>query len=57
LLWAIVVELHPLNWACAQAVRRISDNVTIKVLEEQRVCVCEILLPTLKKVYRDISIA
>ena len=25
-VWALVVELHPLNWARAQAVRRISDN-------------------------------
>ena len=38
-LWALVVELHPLNWACAQTVRRISDKVTMKELEEQRVCV------------------
>jgi len=37
-LWALVVELHPLNWARPQAVRRISDKVTIKELEEQRVC-------------------
>ena len=39
-LWALVVELHRLNWARAQAVRRIGDKVTIKELEEQRVCVC-----------------
>jgi len=39
-LWALVVELHPLNWARAQAIRRISDKVTMKELEEQRVCVC-----------------
>jgi hypothetical protein len=39
-LWALVVELHPLNWACAQAVWRISDKVTMKVIEEQRACVC-----------------
>jgi hypothetical protein len=37
LLWSLVVELHPLNWACAQAVRRINDKVTMKELEE-RVC-------------------
>jgi len=43
-LWALVVELHPLNWARAQAVRRISDKLTMKELEEQgaraRMCVC-----------------
>jgi hypothetical protein len=39
-LWALVVELHPLNWARAQAVRRISDKAIMKELEEQRVCVC-----------------
>ena len=40
-LWALVVELHPLNWERAQAVRRISDKVTMKELEERaRVCVC-----------------
>ena len=39
-LCALVVELHPLNWARAQAVRRISDKVTMKELEKQRVCVC-----------------
>jgi hypothetical protein len=38
-LWAFVVELHSLNWAHAQAVRRVSDKVTMKDLEEQRVCV------------------
>jgi len=38
--WALVVELHLLNWACAQVVRLISDKVTMKELEEQRVCVC-----------------
>ena len=37
-LCALVVELHPLNWASAQAVRRISDKVTMTELEE-RVCV------------------
>ena len=45
-LWALVVALHPLNWAHAQAVRRISDKVTMKVLEEKRVCMFEILLQT-----------
>jgi hypothetical protein len=45
-LWALVIELHPLNWARAPAVRRISDKVTTKELEEQRVYVCEILLQT-----------
>jgi len=45
-LWALVVEHHPLNWARAQAIRRIGDTVTVKELEEQRVCVCEILLQT-----------
>jgi hypothetical protein len=41
-LWALVVELHPLNWARAQAVCRISDNMTMKEFEVQRarVCVC-----------------
>jgi hypothetical protein len=39
-LWALVVELHPLNWVCAQAVGRIRDKVTMKELEEQRVCEC-----------------
>jgi len=39
-LWTLVVELQPLNWARVQAVRRISDRVTMKELEEQRVCVC-----------------
>jgi len=29
-LCALVVELHPLNWALATVVRRISDNVTMK---------------------------
>ena len=28
-LWELVVELHPLNWACAQTVRWISDKVTV----------------------------
>jgi hypothetical protein len=44
-LWALVVELHPLNGAHAQAVRRISDKVAMKELEEQCVCVkfcCEL---------------
>ena len=43
-LRALVVEPHPLNWARAQAVRQISDKLTMKELEEQRaracVCVC-----------------
>jgi len=39
-LWPLVIKLHPLNWVCAQAVRWISDKVTMKELEEQRVCVC-----------------
>jgi hypothetical protein len=30
LLWALVVKLHPLNWACAQAVRWISDKEEIQ---------------------------
>jgi hypothetical protein len=29
-LWALVVELHPLNWARAQAVRRTSDKEEIQ---------------------------
>ena len=37
-LWALVVELHPLKWAHAQAVRQINDKVTMKELEE-RECV------------------
>jgi len=36
-LWALVVELHLLNWARAQAVCWISDKVTMKELEQ---CVC-----------------
>jgi len=39
-LWALVVELHPLIWAPEQAARRISDQLTMKELDEQRVCVC-----------------
>ena len=41
-LWALVVELHPLNSARAQALCRISDKVKMKDLEEQcvRACVC-----------------
>jgi hypothetical protein len=44
-LWAVVVELHPLNWARAQAVYRIRENVTMTELEERararaRVCMC-----------------
>jgi hypothetical protein len=43
-LWALFFELQPLNWACAQATRRVSDKVTMKELEEQRarvrLCVC-----------------
>jgi hypothetical protein len=38
-LRALVVGLHKLNWARAQAIRRISDKVEVKELEE-RVCVC-----------------
>ena len=38
-LLALIIELHPLNWARAQTVRRISDKVTMEELEEQRVCV------------------
>ena len=38
-LWPLVAELHPPKWARAQAVRRISDKVTMKEPEEQRVCV------------------
>jgi hypothetical protein len=40
LWWELVIELHLPNWACSQAVRRISDKVTTKELEEQHVCVC-----------------
>jgi hypothetical protein len=29
-LWLLVVELQPLNWASAQAVRRISDKEEIQ---------------------------
>jgi hypothetical protein len=39
-LWAQVVELHPLNWARAQSVRRIRGKVAMKQPEEQSVCVC-----------------
>ena len=58
---ALVVKLHPLNWARAQAVRRISDKV-MKELEEQHiymcVCVCVWNIPTnLVKIFRDISFA
>ena len=38
-LWALVIELHPLNCARAQAVCLFSDKVTMKELEEQRVFV------------------
>jgi len=38
-LWALVIELHPLNCARAQAVCLFSDKVTMKELEEQRVLV------------------
>jgi hypothetical protein len=34
-IWALVVELHPLNWA----VHRNADKVTMQEREEQRVCV------------------
>jgi hypothetical protein len=40
---SIFVELHPLNWARAQAIQRISDKVEMQELEEQRVCVCELV--------------
>jgi hypothetical protein len=30
LLWALVIELHLLNWACAQVVRWISDKEEIQ---------------------------
>ena len=39
LLWELVLELHLLHWARAQAVCRISDKLTLKELEE-RVCMC-----------------
>ena len=56
-LWPLVTELHPPNWACAQAVRRISDKVTLWKSLKNNVCVCESLLQTWQKFYRDISIA
>jgi len=37
-LWTLFVELHPLKWARVQAVRRISDQLTTKELDEQSVC-------------------
>ena len=37
---ALVVELQSLNWARVQAVRRISDKVTMKELEEHRARFC-----------------
>jgi hypothetical protein len=53
-VWALVVELHPLNRVRAQAVCQSSDKVTMKELEE---CVCEILLQTWYEVNKDISVA
>jgi hypothetical protein len=53
-LWELVVELHPLNWARVQAVRRINDKVTMKELEDQ--LVCEMLLQTWEKFYRDFQL-
>jgi hypothetical protein len=38
-LWTLFVELHPMNWARTQAVSRISDKVTMKEHEGQRVSV------------------
>jgi hypothetical protein len=38
-LRVLVVELHPLNWTGPKAVRRISDRVAMKELEEQHMCV------------------
>jgi len=48
-LWSLVVELHPMNWARAQAVRRISDKVTMKELEEQRVYITFIAVSASQK--------
>ena len=41
-LWGLVVKLHLLNWACTQAVRRISDNERAW----RTTCVTQILLQT-----------
>jgi hypothetical protein len=49
-LCALVVELHPLNWACAQAVLRISDNE--KSLKNN-VCVCVKLYSSLFKIGQE----
>jgi hypothetical protein len=38
-LWALVVELHPLNRTCAQAVRRISDSDDERAWRTTCVCV------------------
>ena len=40
-LWTLFVELHRLKWARAQAVRRISDQLTTKELDEQSVSVLD----------------
>jgi len=53
-LWALVIKLHPLNWARAQAVRRMSDKVTMKELEEHCVCVSN-FAADLVKFYRHFS--
>ena len=36
-LWALVVELHPLKWARAKAVRGFGDKVIMKELEQVKV--------------------
>ena len=54
-LWALVVQLHPLNSTRAQAVRRISDKVTMKELEEQRVCVWNIAADLVKILQRHFN--
>jgi hypothetical protein len=54
-LWALVVELHPLNWASAQTVCRISDKVTMKNLEERRGCVWKFAANLVKILQRHFS--
>jgi hypothetical protein len=54
-LWALIVELYPLNWESAQAFRPISDKVTMKELEEQRVGVRNFSANLVKILHRHFS--
>jgi len=55
LLWALVVEVHSLNWACAQAVRWISYKLTTRELVEQRVCVWHFVANLVKILQRHFN--